>query len=88
VHTRAIGRLPFVDAFFNTPANHRMHHDAQLSARGVNFGGILVIWDRMFGTYAPPRDVRAFGIAGAPVPRRWHELYTAPFARVVDERRD
>jgi sterol desaturase/sphingolipid hydroxylase (fatty acid hydroxylase superfamily) len=86
VHTRAIGRLPFADAFLNTPANHRMHHDAGLSASGVNFGGILVIWDRWFGTYAPPRDVRAFGIAGRPAPRRWHELYTAPFAGAAEPR--
>ena len=81
VHTRVIGRLPWLDAVFNTPANHRMHHDIRLSGRGVNFGGILVIWDRLFGTYAPPRPVRGFGIAGSPAPRRWHELYTAPFAR-------
>jgi sterol desaturase/sphingolipid hydroxylase (fatty acid hydroxylase superfamily) len=81
VHTRAIGRLPFADAFMNTPANHRMHHDAGMSARGVNFGGILVVWDRLFGTYAAPRPVRAFGIAGRPAPANWRELYTAPFAR-------
>jgi sterol desaturase/sphingolipid hydroxylase (fatty acid hydroxylase superfamily) len=86
VHTRAIGRLPFADAFLNTPANHRMHHDAGLAARGVNFGGILVIWDRLFGTYAPPRDVRAFGIAGRQVPRRWYELYTGPFVRSAEPR--
>lgn len=86
VHTRAIGRLPFVDAFLNTPANHRMHHDAALSARGANFGGILVIWDRLFGTYAPPREVRAFGIAGQRPPRSWHELYTAPFGRATASR--
>jgi sterol desaturase/sphingolipid hydroxylase (fatty acid hydroxylase superfamily) len=88
VHTRAIGRLPFADAFLNTPANHRMHHDAELSAGGVNFGGILVIWDRVFGTYAAPREVRAFGIAGSPAPRRWYELYTSPFAHATDESRD
>ena len=81
VHTRAIGRLPLLDAFLNTPANHRMHHDISMPARGVNFAGILVIWDRLFGTYAAPRGVRAFGIAGRRAPRQWHELYTQPFGR-------
>jgi sterol desaturase/sphingolipid hydroxylase (fatty acid hydroxylase superfamily) len=81
VHTRAIGRLPVLDAFLNTPANHRMHHDIAMPAHGVNFGGVFVIWDRLFGTYAPPRVVRAFGIAGRPAPRNWRELYTGPFAR-------
>jgi sterol desaturase/sphingolipid hydroxylase (fatty acid hydroxylase superfamily) len=88
VHTGAIGRLPFADAWLNTPANHRMHHDAEMSARGVNFGGILMIWDRLFGTYAAPRPVRAFGIAGAPTPGNWRELYTAPFASDGAARRD
>jgi len=81
VHTRAIGRLPVLDGFLNTPANHRMHHDISMPARGVNFGGILVIWDRLFGTYVAPRGVRAFGIAGQPAPRNWRELYTLPFLR-------
>ena len=79
VHTRAIGALPALDAIFNTPANHRMHHDAGCDARGVNFGGVLVIWDRLFGTYSTPRAVREFGIADSEAPRNWRELYTAPF---------
>ena len=80
VHTRAIGRLPIADAFFNTPANHRMHHDVKMSSHGVNFGGILIIWDRLLGTYAAPRAVRGFGVDGGRAPRNWRELYTAPFA--------
>lgn len=79
VHTRAIGEMPALDAIFNTPANHRMHHDSDFSRHGVNFGGILVIWDRLFRTYSEPRDVREFGIAGSEAPRHWHELYTSPF---------
>jgi sterol desaturase/sphingolipid hydroxylase (fatty acid hydroxylase superfamily) len=84
VHTRAIGRLPLADAIFNTPANHRMHHDAALSARGANYGGIFMIWDRLFGSYVAPRRVRTFGIAGARAPANWRELYTAPFERARD----
>ena len=79
VHTRTIGSLPLLDAIFNTPANHRMHHDSASAARGVNFGGVLVIWDRLFGTYSAPRPVREFGIADCKAPRNWLELYTAPF---------
>jgi sterol desaturase/sphingolipid hydroxylase (fatty acid hydroxylase superfamily) len=78
VHTRAIGRLPLLDAFLNTPANHRMHHDISMPA-GVNYGGIFVIWDRLFGTYVEPREVHAFGIAGREPPGNWRELYTRPF---------
>jgi sterol desaturase/sphingolipid hydroxylase (fatty acid hydroxylase superfamily) len=86
VHTRGIGELPWVDAVFNTPANHRMHHDAESSALGVNFGGVFVIWDRLFGTYEAPGTVRTFGIAGCEAPRNWRELYTAQFAGARLER--
>ncbi len=81
VHTRGIGRLPALDAILNTPANHRMHHDRAAPPRGVNFGGIFVIWDRLFGTYVAPRAVRRFGIRHATAPRGWRDIYTAPFAR-------
>jgi sterol desaturase/sphingolipid hydroxylase (fatty acid hydroxylase superfamily) len=86
VHTRAIGRMPVADAVLNTPANHRMHHDARRSVRGVNFGGILVVWDRLFRSYAAPGEVCAFGIADRRAPTNWHELYTAPFAPVGEPR--
>jgi sterol desaturase/sphingolipid hydroxylase (fatty acid hydroxylase superfamily) len=88
VHTRAIGRLPFADAILNTPANHRMHHDAGMPEAGVNFGGIFVIWDRLFGTYAAPRAVRAFGLARGSRPASWREIYTAPFVHPGAASRD
>lgn len=88
VHTRAIGELPVLDAILNTPANHRMHHDSACGTRGVNFGGILVIWDRLFGSYSSPRAVRKFGIADCNAPRNWHELYTAPFTAAREPRPD
>jgi sterol desaturase/sphingolipid hydroxylase (fatty acid hydroxylase superfamily) len=50
----------------------------------VNYGGIFMIWDRLFGSYVAPRRVRNFGIAGARAPANWRELYTAPFERVPD----
>jgi sterol desaturase/sphingolipid hydroxylase (fatty acid hydroxylase superfamily) len=87
VHTRCIGRLPWLDAVFNTPANHRMHHDVRMSARGVNFGGILMLWDRLFATHARPRRVRAFGITGARPPANWRELYLLPLREWRSARR-
>jgi sterol desaturase/sphingolipid hydroxylase (fatty acid hydroxylase superfamily) len=58
-----------------------MHHDISMPAHAVNFGGILVIWERLFGTYVEPRDVHAFGIAGRESPGYWRELYTRAFGR-------
>lgn len=53
LHTEAIGRLPWLDAWLNTPSNHRAHHGVQPRYQDVNFGAILMVWDRLFGTYAP-----------------------------------
>ena len=83
VHTEMIGTLGVVDGVFNTPANHRMHHDAESSRNAVNFGGILIVWDRLFGTYAPARDVRHYGIAGAAPPASVLSVYLMPLAEAL-----
>jgi sterol desaturase/sphingolipid hydroxylase (fatty acid hydroxylase superfamily) len=78
VHTEMIGSLGVLDRVFNTPANHRMHHDVESSNDAVNFGGILVLWDRLFGTYAPAREVRHYGLPDAPPPRSILSVYFLP----------
>ena len=42
-----------VEWLFNTPSLHRIHHGRNLRALGKNYGAILSIWDRMFGTFEP-----------------------------------
>ena len=78
VHTEMIGSLGVLDRVFNTPANHRMHHDVESSNDAVNFGGILVLWDRLFGTYAPAREVRHYGLPDAAPPGSILSVYFAP----------
>ncbi len=53
LHTEAIGRLPWLDGWLNTPSNHRAHHGVQARYQDVNYGAILMVWDRLFGSYAP-----------------------------------
>jgi sterol desaturase/sphingolipid hydroxylase (fatty acid hydroxylase superfamily) len=86
VHTEMIGSLGVVDRVFNTPANHRMHHDAESSRNAVNFGGILVLWDRLFGTYAPAREVRRYGLSGAAPPDSALSVYFMPLAALRGRR--
>ncbi|MFD3911958.1 sterol desaturase family protein [Streptomyces sp. NPDC058603] len=63
LHTDRIGRLPRpVERVFNTPANHRVHHASQGDYLDRNFGGILMIWDRMFGTYAEEAERPVYGL--------------------------
>lgn len=55
LHTEAIGRLGPLDLVFNTPSNHRVHHATNTPYLDRNFGGVVMIWDQIFGTYARER---------------------------------
>lgn len=54
IHTERIGKLwrP-VEFIFNTPSHHRVHHGMDQLYLDKNYGGILIIWDRLFGTFQP-----------------------------------
>jgi len=56
VHTELIGRLGWLDRVLVTPSNHRVHHGQNDYCIDKNYGGILILWDRLFGTYADERD--------------------------------
>jgi alkylglycerol monooxygenase len=68
LHARFVPRLGRVDWVFNTPAHHRLHHSAEPSHFGKNFGGVLLVWDRLFGTYGAPEEVTAFGDGNGSTP--------------------
>jgi len=57
IHTEAIKRLPrWFEGVFNTPSHHRVHHARNPVYLDRNYAGILIIWDRMFGTFQPELD--------------------------------
>ncbi|MFK8053644.1 MAG: sterol desaturase family protein [Woeseiaceae bacterium] len=64
VHTRHVGTLGWVDRVFVTPSNHRVHHAQNAAYIDKNYGGILVVWDRLFGTFQPElaSDPVVFGV--------------------------
>lgn len=78
VHTEMVGTLGWVDRIFNTPANHRIHHSRAVRHSHRNYGAVLMVWDRAFGTYAAPEAHLQYGIAGASPPQKWWQLYTIP----------
>ncbi len=56
-HTETIGRLPrWYEFIFNTPSHHRVHHASNARYLDRNHGGILIIWDRLLGTFAEEKD--------------------------------
>ena len=62
IHTRAIGRLGPLEWVLNTPSNHRVHHGRNPKYIDRNHGGTLIVWDRLFGTYAREEEEPVYGI--------------------------
>ncbi len=56
VHTQHIGKLGWIDRVFVTPSNHRVHHAQNEIYIDKNYGGILILWDRLFGTFQEELD--------------------------------
>ena len=62
LHTTLIKRLPRpLEAVLNTPSHHRVHHGSNPEYMDRNYGGIFIIWDRMFGTFAREEATVEFG---------------------------
>ncbi|AUX35390.1 MULTISPECIES: sterol desaturase family protein [Sorangium] len=59
IHTQLVGRLGPLEWVLNTPSHHRVHHGVDPEYLDRNHGGVLIVWDRLFGTFraeeAPPR---------------------------------
>jgi sterol desaturase/sphingolipid hydroxylase (fatty acid hydroxylase superfamily) len=61
-HTQVIGKLGPLEWIFNTPSHHRVHHGSNKQYIDKNYGNLLIIWDRMFGTFEPEEEEVKFGL--------------------------
>jgi alkylglycerol monooxygenase len=62
IHTELVDKLPRpLEWVFNTPSHHRVHHGVQDQYLDKNYGGILVIWDRLFRTFEPEGERVVYG---------------------------
>jgi sterol desaturase/sphingolipid hydroxylase (fatty acid hydroxylase superfamily) len=61
-HTQIVGKLGFIEWVFNTPSHHRVHHGSNKQYIDKNYGNLLIIWDRMFGTFEPEEELVKFGL--------------------------
>ncbi len=52
IHTKTVGKLGFLEYFLSTPSHHRVHHGSNVMYLDKNMGMVLIIWDKMFGTFA------------------------------------
>ena len=62
LHTEAIHKLGVLEEFLNTPSHHRVHHGKNVRYLDKNHGGILIIWDRLFGTFARETEPVVYGL--------------------------
>lgn len=79
-HTAMVGKLGWIEYIFNTPSHHRVHHGSNKRYLDRNFGGALIIWDRMFGTFQQEDETPVYGLAKPLRDRRltnilFHEWY-------------
>ena len=56
IHVTWIPRLGWLEYVLNTPSSHRVHHASNTDYLDANFGGVLIVFDRLFGTYIAERD--------------------------------
>ena len=61
-HTKLVGKLGPIEWIFNSPSHHRVHHATQVQYLDKNHAGILIIWDRIFGTFQKEIEVPIYGI--------------------------
>ena len=80
VHTQAIGKLGWVEQVFNTPSHHRVHHARNAKYIDRNYAGVLIVWDKWFGTFVEedPAVPCEYGIIGQihshnPITLTFHE---------------
>lgn len=79
IHTTLVGRLPrWVEFVFNTPGHHRVHHGRNPGYIDRNYGGVLIIWDRLFGTFVDEdaQDPPDYGITRPPPSNNLIVLWT------------
>lgn len=63
VHTELVGKLPRpVEYVMNTPSHHRVHHGSDPEYLDTNYGGILIVWDRIFRSFAEERHRPRYGL--------------------------
>ena len=61
IHTEVVGRLGWYDRWFASPSNHRVHHAVNDGYIDRNFGGGLVVWDRLFETFVEETEKCVYG---------------------------
>jgi sterol desaturase/sphingolipid hydroxylase (fatty acid hydroxylase superfamily) len=86
LHTERIDRLPrSVELVLNTPSHHRVHHGSNARYLDRNYGGVLIVWDRLFRTFEPEGERVVYGLTKN---LRSHNPLVVAFHEYVEVLRD
>lgn len=81
IHTRLVKRLGFLEKIFVTPSHHRVHHGKNEQYIDKNYGGVLILWDRLFGTFEDEKEEVQYGITK---PMKSHNPLVSWFHYFID----
>ncbi len=62
IHTQTIGKLGWLEYFMVTPSHHRVHHSSNPEYLDKNYGDVLIIWDKLFGTFTEEKTTPVYGL--------------------------
>ncbi|KAK1135294.1 hypothetical protein K0M31_008061 [Melipona bicolor] len=79
IHTTVIDDLGPLELIFNTPKHHRVHHGCNLYCLDKNYGGVLIIWDKLFGTFMKEKEKEKIIYGLVVSPRSFNPLYLQIF---------
>jgi len=71
-HTEYVRKLGFIELIFTTPSHHRVHHGVNFKYLDKNYGEFLIIWDKLFGSFAPETEKVLYGMYSPP--RSWNPI--------------
>ena len=88
-HTTIIPKLGFLERFINTPSHHRVHHATNPQYLDKNYGNVLIIFDRLFGTFVEEDEVPVFGLTRNPEDRsilnmvfhEWRDIFLHGYSK-------
>ncbi|MFN8264659.1 MAG: sterol desaturase family protein [Chitinophagaceae bacterium] len=61
-HTQLVGKLGWIEYIFVTPSHHRVHHSSNPAYLDKNYGDVLIIWDKLFGTFVSETEKPVYGL--------------------------
>ena len=83
LHTSWIPKLGWLEYVLNTPSAHRVHHASNLNYLNANFGGVSIVFDRLFGTYCAERDDEPC-VYGLVKPMTSRNIFSMEFQHWID----